>query len=703
MKKILYTCLVLMLTITSCQEDFLDVQNPSVAEESFVFSSTSEAYKVLVGCYDIWHSADGPMFYATQIPGSDAETHPETYSAQDRHIPEGLFATEFNINWGTWVDAWSAFYTIINRVNLMMEAIEGKEAYQAALAQGAPSDWTQLYGEAATFRATMYFYLIRYWGDVPYFDVPIRTIDQTAEKGLDSRFDIYDAEIAKLREVEPLMYHIGEGGMNAERFTRTFAQAMIGRMALSSGGYQLFRTDFDYGSVSLQQKGTEQWNAIYARRSDYQEYMQVAIEFFRKVVDSGAARLITTDERGEGFNNPFQRHFQHLMDLEVSPESIYEVGVTRAISNSEFPYAFGRPSGGGGSNSYPNKSYGQSRIVASFYYGEFSPKDMRRDVTAAVTANSGNASEKLISFEPGSRERGGLANNKLDESRMENPYIARQRQSGVNWVQLRMADVILKLAYAYAMVGDDANAKMEFAKVRSRAFRDEDQAEMVTDYINSFSGEELADAIMQERKLELAGEGHLRWDMIITGKMPERIVEMRDEQEAMVQGLKTQGYYTFPETGVTISNYIWTKMVNMADYGLDYMLTTQAPADIDPSDPLYPVLYPGWRGNSDKWTSEGFIPSSGERNMAIQGLYRYIDPDGIEAAALEAAGYEKQPWGINIVNNEQHYTNDMFKGYPDAYYDQGVPPRYMAALSFITLSNSNGNITQGYGHAGTGE
>lgn len=702
MKKLLYTCFVLMLATTACNDNFLDVEAPSNVDEDFVFSSPDEAYKVLIGCYDIWESADAAIFYATQIVGTDAEVHPEAYSAQDRHIPEGLFATEFDINWNTWVNAWADFYRIINRVNIMMESIEGKEEYKAAVEAGETTEWTQLYGEAATFRANTYFYLTRHWGDVPYFDVPIRSTTQTENKSLDSRDLIYDAEIAKLKAVEPLMYRLGEGGLNAERFTRTFAQALIGKIALAAGGWQLRRSDFDYGTVSFETKGTEKWNAVYARRTDYKDYLNLAIEYLRKVVDDGGtAHLITSDERGAGFDNPFQRHFQYIMDLQVSPESIYEVGVTRGVSNSEFPYAFGRPSGGGSRNSYPNKAYGQSRIVASFYYGEFSPKDLRREVTACVTANSGSASEKLINFSPGSRERGGLANNKLDESRMADPYLASQRQSGCNWVQLRMADVILNLAYAYAVVGDEANAKAEFTKVRSRAFLPADQTEMVTNYISPLAGEALVDAIMEERKLELAGEGQIRWDMILSGKMPERIKAVRDRQQAMVDGLKADGYYTFPETGETISNYIWIKMVNMADYGINKMLTTRT--TVDETDPAYAVLAPGWRGNSDKWTADGFTVTSGNRNMAIQGMFKYIDPTGPEAATLEADGYVKTPWGINIVNNEAQYTTDMFKGYPDEYFDAGVPPRYMFALSYETLSKSNGAITQGYGHQGIGE
>lgn len=701
MKKLLYTCIVLLLTTVAC-DDYLEVESPSSVDEDFVFSAPSEAYKVLVGCYDIWQSADHPNFYETEIGGSDSETHPETYSGQARHIPEGLFATEVPIDNTTWISTWASLYKIINRLNIMMEAIEGNEDYLSAVEANKITEWTHLYGEAAAFRANMYFYLIRYWGDVPYFDVPIRSVTQTETKGLDSRDLIYDSEIAKLKEVEPLMYRIGEGGLNAERFTRTFAQGLIGKMALAAGGYQLRRTDFDYGTVSLETKGTANWNAVYARRTDYATYMNIAKEYFKMVIDNpGSAQLITTDTRGAGFDNPFQRHFQYVMDLQVSPESIYEVGFTRAVSNSEFPYAYGRPSGGGGSNAYPAKNYGQSRIIASFYYGEFSPKDLRRDVTVAVTSNSGAASEVLIDFSPGSREKGGLANNKLDESRMNDPFTVKQRSSGCNWVQMRMADVVLGLAYAYAMTGDDANAKLELTKVRSRAFLPADQTEMVTNYINPLSGEALQDAIMLERKFEFAGEGLTRWDMILSGKMPERIVDMRDDMKAMLSGLAANGYYTFPETGLTISNFIWTKKVNMSDFGLTKMLTTRT--TVTEGDPLYPVLAPGWRGNSDKWTSNGFTHTSGNRNIAIQGLFRYIDPASQEAADLEAAGYVKTKWGANIVSNPEQYSTDIFKGYPDSYLSSGIPPRYIRPLSTETIAQSYGHISQGYGHAGAGE
>lgn len=695
--KLYFLIIGMLFLFFSCSEDFLNVSSPSSVDEDFVFSTPDEAYKVIVGCYDIWRECNNNLFYDLDVVGSDSECHPESYDAQMRHIPEGLYASEISIDYSNAVSAWKELYKVANRATIIKEAIEEIAEYKQAVEKGEINLWTQLYGEAVTFRAYAYHNLIRYFGDVPHFSEAIYSTEQTENVACKSRDEIYDYELSELQRVEPLMYRLGEGGINAERFSRTFVQGLIGRIALFAGGYGLRRTDFNYGDVTFEQIGSEKWNAKYVRRIDYKRYYQIAKTYLEAcVTNPGSAYLITSDERGSGFNNPFQRNFQYNMDLQVSPESLYEVGVTRAQGNSERPYAFGRPSGGGGSNAYPCKSYGQSRLYASFYYDDYDQSDMRRDVTVTVTANSGSCSERLISFEPGSREKGGLSNNKWDESRMANPYTAKQRSSGINWPQMRMSDVVLMLAEVYAELGDENLAREELKKVRSRAFSAENQQEMVDNYIASLSGEALKEAIQQERKLEFAGEGLRRYDLIRTGKMPEKIIEVRNKQIAMVEGLKNDGYYTF-ENGNTIPAYIYVKAVNVAELGMNKMLTTQC--DVSENDLSYPVKYPGWRGNCDLWTDKGFTPYSGNRNLAIKGLFRYIDPSGSEAAELESNGYVKTPWGINIVNNAAQYTSDIFKGYPDEYYESGVPPRYLLPMSSETISKSKGLITNGYGFA----
>ncbi len=125
------------------------------------------------------------------------------------------------------------------------------------------------------------------------------------------------------------------------------------------------------------------------------------------------------------------------------------------------------------------------------------------------------------------------------------------------------------------------------------------------------------------------------------------------------------------------------------------MLTTQN--TVPETDPSYPVRFPSWRGNADLWTALGYAPSSGNRNLAIKGLFNYIDPNGAEAAALVAQGFKKTAWGATIILYEGQYTTNLFKGYPDAYVAAGVPPRYLFPLSSETVSKSNGLIKNGYG------
>jgi hypothetical protein len=699
MKKILYFVIgvFVLMSAASCS-DYLDVTSPSNVDQDFVFSTPSEAYKVMVGNYEIWRGCNNGLFYDLLVVGSDAETHPESYDAQSRHIPEGLYASEISINYSNAVDAWKNYYKVANRAAIIMEEIAQKPGYLSAVASGQPNDWTQLYGEAALFHASSYFELVRFFGDVPHFTEPIYSTDQTDGVGCKSRDEIYDSEIQLLKRVEPLMYRLGEGGITAERFSRTYCQALIAKMALFAGGYSLRRTDFDYGSVTFTQLGTEKWNAKYVRRSDYKRYYELAKTYLDSLIaHPGTAKLITVDERGAGYNNPFQRNFQYNMDLLVSPESLFEIAETQG-QFSERPYAFGRPSGGGGSNAYPCKAYGQSRMHASFYYGDYDPKDLRRDVTVTVSANSGACSEKMISFVPGSREKGGLSNNKRDESRMAKPYTIAQRNSGINWPVMRMADVLLMRAEVNAELGDESAARNDLKTVRSRAFLAVDKAVKVDAYVNGLSGDNLKEAIQQERKLEFAGEGFRRYDLIRTGKLPEKIKQVRDLQKDMVNGLKTQGYYTF-SNGNTISNYIYVKAVNVSDLGMTKMLTTQC--EVADNDPTYPVRFPGWRGNCDLWSSvnSAFVPSNGTRNLAILGLFRYIDPSGAEAAALLAAGYKKTNWGKDIVDNEAQYPTNIFKGYTDDYYLTGVPPRYLLPINSETIMQSKGAITNGYGFA----
>lgn len=679
MKNIINHILLLVLCFSFAQcSDYLETSNPGNADDDFVTSTPKETFKTLSWCYANYRQNCFGGYNWNEVFGSDTEIFCEANSSNNNLAimqPE-LLAISYSEG------PFNKLYTTLARASRVAEVIAGKSEFQSAVTAGNVTEWTQLYGEALTMKALCYFSLVRNYGDVPYgFEN-----QYVSGYSLTSRFDIYDNIIEILKEAAPLMYRLGEGGITAERLSQTYAYAMAGQVALFSGGYQTIRTDVAglYGDITFDRKGNEEYNCVYARRSDYLTYYRIAEEYLQKALDNkGKANLITTDERAYA-DNPFQRHFQYMQDLEISPESVFEIGIMQGgqsgqTMTSEYPYQYGRPSNGGGSNSAPCKGFGATRITPTFYYGGFDEDDKRRDVSITVTGSKGDGNESMLSFKAGSKLDGGLSLNKWDENRMNPPYYASQRQSGINIPVMRLADTMLLLAEAKAELGS-AGAVDLVNQIRERAFGDASH-----NLSTSLSGDALKEAVMQERKLELLGESSRRWDLVRSGKLPEIAVQAQNEFKAMVAGLKANGYYTFPN-GNVISNSILTKMVKLDN-----------PLTYDSEDPTNPVLYPGWRGQYN-WKSISAIAEKvvGEdHNVAIKGLFNYINPQSAEATSLINDGYQVVAWGSYLVEYENSYLRNLLSGIKDA----NTPPRYFNPIPFETLSQSNGNITNGYGLA----
>lgn len=666
---------VLCFSFTQCN-DYLTTSSPQNAGDEFVTSSTSEAFKVLSWCYANYRQNCFGMYNWNDPIGSDTSMYPEESSTNNLNAilqPESLTINAMETNF-------NGLYIVLARASRLAEIIAGKPEFQSDVTSGKVTTWTQLYGEAIALRALCYFNLVKYFGDVPY-GFENKYVD---EYELTSRFVIYDNIINSLKQIEPLLYKLGEGGITAERISRTYVDALIGQVALFAGGYQTIRTDMPdlYGNIKFESISNDEKGCIYARRTDYKQYYQIAKTYLELAYgdNKGTAHLIINDERG--YKTPFQRHFQYMLNLEVSPESLFEVGNIQGGQSgqttvSEYGYAFGRPSAGGGSNSAPCKAFGAIRIVPTFYYGGFEHGDTRRDVTGVVTGSDGYGNEVILSFKPGSKLDGGIAVNKWDENKMNPPYVNSQRQSGINIPIMRMADVILMLAEVRAELADEKGALELLNQIRERAFGD------TSHNLKDLSGETLKSAILTEAKRELTGEDICRWYLIRFGQMSRSAVSVHNDMELMISDLKSKGYHEFAN-GNVISNYIWVKKVRLEN-----------PLTYNCTDITDPVLYPGWRGQYDyaSISSVAGKVQGTDHNLAIKGLFEYIAPESAEAEALEADGYVKTEWAINIVNNEFSYKRNILSGIENVM----TPPRYFYPIPFETISKSNGKITNGYG------
>lgn len=706
-----------MLGATSCS-DYLETKSPSTVDADFVFSSTATAKAALEGAKSAMHGAysahifgDG-LYYAADIAGSDIMRHPEAYAKQPgRHPAEafyrngtetGAYGLTSYMKEGT-DGSYGYLFSVIGKCNAITTAFEQKDNFEEMMSQSEPTELSQLYGEAVAIRATCYRELIKYFGDVQF-----QSTFGVAAGGLVSRDSIYDVCIEQLKKVEPHMYVLGSCPTYANNaknyYSRTYVDGLIGRMALEAGGYQTRRNDIKRvdgkgNPLTFEALGTDNQNATYGRRSDWKNLYATAKEYFKKAIDNaGTAVFHETDPRSEDkngrvYNNPYQYFFQQLHDADATyaDESIYEEPFTQGSSgNDPRPYSLGRPSNGGSKVAYPCKNYGQGRINPAFYYGDFDPKDLRRDVACTVTGSTGKGIEALIPFTPGSKQSaGGISCNKFDENRQNSVWTQAQRRSGINAPYMRLSEMYLGYAEACAATGDNAEAKTYLTKVRNRAFRTADEAN-----VEGFISKEgsLLKAIIDERGFEFAGEGDRRFTLIRTGLLPEKIKEIKDLTRKMLDGLKTNGSYTF-KNGNTISAYIYTKSVDAAGmkdangntmYG--YRLTTQCPEGKEND----PVLYPSWRGQKDNWDELGldYGTKTPKTNLAIKGLFDKVSDE--EAEALTKDGYKKVNWGKTLVDNDDEYYKYLFYD-----YDYVSAPIYL--WPFTPNIIATGGFVNGYG------
>mgnify|MGYP004686264567 FL=1 len=706
-----------MLGATSCS-DYLETKSPSTVDADFVFSSTATAKAALEGAKAAMHGAysshifgDG-LYYAADIAGSDIMRHPEGYAKQPgRHPAEafyrngtetGAYALTSYMKEGT-DGTYGYLFSVIGKCNAITTAFEQKDNFEEMMSQSEPTELSQLYGEAVAIRATCYRELIKYFGDVQF-----QSTFGVAAGGLVSRDSIYDVCIEQLKKVEPHMYVLGTCPTYANNvknyYSRTYVDGLIGRMALEAGGYQTRRNDIKRvdgkgNPLTFEALGTDNQNATYGRRSDWKNLYATAKEYFKKAIDNaGTAVFHETDPRSEDkngrvYNNPYQYFFQQLHDADATyaDESIYEEPFTQGSSgNDPRPYSLGRPSNGGSKIAYPCKNYGQGRFNPAFYYGDFDPKDLRRDVSCTVTGSTGKGTEALIPFTPGSKQSaGGISCNKFDENRQPTVWTQAQRRSGINAPYMRLSEMYLGYAEACAATGDNAEAKTYLTKVRNRAFRTADEAN-VEGFINKEGS--LLKAIIDERGFEFAGEGDRRFTLIRTGLLPEKIKEIKDLTRKMLDGLKTNGSYTF-ENGNTISAYIYTKSVDAAGmkdangntmYG--YRLTTQCPEGKEND----PILYPSWRGQKDNWDELGldYGTKTPKTNLAIKGLFAPVSDE--EAEELTKDGYKKVNWGKTLVDNDDEYYKYLFYD-----YDYVSAPIYL--WPFTPNIIATGGFVNGYG------
>ena len=709
-------------SVVSCSE-YLSQNSPSTVDADFVFESIETAKTVIYGAYNtVVGTYNSGMPTNFDNIGSDVERcsvgiiadlvgAAQLYGGQTSYTVE-----QFPIN-GSLKSYWDTWYSGIAKCNQVIYNIKAMDNYDE-LMKNTPNEWSDLMGQAYALRATLYRELTWHYGDVIYY-----TENELGQdiKELTNRDFIMESEIAALEEIEPLMYKVGENSHMPDQMTRNYVDGLIGRLCFQEAGYQTRRTDLgdDFytdlagNKISFDVWGTDATrNAAYGRRTDWKDFYSEALPYLAKAVsDPGEVALTTVDPRGDKndprvYGNPFQYYFEQVTQEVMPYESVFEFSQKENGGGSRIAYNFGRGSNGGGT-AYPPKANAQTCSYPEVFYNMFDPQDMRRDASVNVTGSSGAGAEALYNYSLSNKNTLGIGCNKYDLNRQVNPD-ARQLYSGINYIMMRQAEIILMYAEALAQTGSTSAAEVELKKIHNRAFPDSVQDAKYAELLAANDGD-VYKAIIDERKLEFIAEDLRRWDLIRTGMLPQVAVEYRAKLVKDIATMKSQGYVQY-DNGNQYPSYIWTKMVN-ANELLGYRLTATTPSGLDEMSDEYAVTFPGYRGQHDDWVSvaveDGKAASTivtDLTNVAIVGLTKFIKEGTPEADALIARGYTKTPWGSLQYENadgsanavtEARWGSEFMCGYTDADYAAKKAPIYLIPFN-ATVASTTG-LTNAYG------
>jgi hypothetical protein len=375
--------------------------------------------------------------------------------------------TYYPVN-STLADLWQVSYEGINRANYLQQYKEKNLAGTTVNFAGKEA----LYGEVYFLRSWFYFTLAKMFGDVPLFVDRRLTLSDSRKLQRSSRADVYKqieqdltAAIAVLPAVQ------SEKG----RVTKYAAQALLGKVYL------------------------------------YQNKYTEAASMLENVITSNAFTLV----------NDYESIF--LQSGENGSESVFEI----QYSNGQGTYDWSHVTRGqgnlavqqcgirglNGSGSMPYAPGWSTNLPTQNLASAYETGDLRKAVTILDIEAYKSANPSFnITYQAAPYKNTGLYNQK---------YLPRKGETSGqvelnylnNYRTIRFADVLLMAAEANnkATAANDQKARTYLNLVRRRAFGD--QLHDIT-----ASSTALYDAILNERRLELAMEGERFFDLVRTGR-----------------------------------------------------------------------------------------------------------------------------------------------------------------------------------------
>lgn len=332
--------------------------------------------------------------------------------------------------------------------------------------------------EAAFIRCFAYFTMVRIYGNVSYYTVPYQQSPMPRE----NMVSVINKCIQDLKTYKNDLYLVyPDPTFLAIRATRGAADDLIMNM--------------------------DMWNAGFDK-ANQQSYYQDAADLGGEIINSNVYQLLPIE------------HFDEVMRGR-SAEGIFEFGQSINYEGQpNFRAFFGEmmlryPSKGPSTNNVSSHAYFLASYLQRLYPTGVADKRLNLWFDSYMLSQGGNF--QLLKF-TGNVISGSTGDAAVPEWGL---------------IIFRYAEAILLRAEALNDLGDDADAATMLNMVRQRAG---------APVYNGPGGQDLKDAIFNERCKELMGEGHLYFDLIRTG----RILDPNWCANPLTQDQFDRGAWTWP-------------------------------------------------------------------------------------------------------------------------------------------------------------
>lgn len=552
--------------MSSCS-DFLDQESPSEQTDETVWNST---YYTGLRVNKIYGGLGQDRTYSQDLSivwnmNSDCELvdglgNDATNTSSER----GNMNYNTSPGWSKISDLWTAMYGVIEDANLNISGIRS-----SSLLTGGGSDQKTMeryLGECLTLRAMLYFDLLRFFGDIPLKLEPSLPDLSNVYLSKTDRDDIMDTLMVNLEEAIGYLPWADEvTGYTTEHVTKGYAHALLAQIAMTRAGYAIRESakegyetaSYTDATYPTQRPGAAERKALYEK----------ALEHLAAVITSGKHSL----------NPSIENEWYLINQLELDQsyhENIFEIPLGLNL-NSELGYTVGvRLNGVTTLYGYGN-STGKMKLTAPLLYS-YDKNDLRRDLTCSVMqiAQDGSLTkESMLGNAPF-----GIYVGKWDARKMNDTWLSQnlaataKHCTGINPVKMRYSQLLLyyaevmnELAGADGSYSGDAGltARQALAMVHTRAFDDAHKAEAQA-YVDVLPANKDAffNAIVDEHKWELAGEGVRKFDLIRWNLLVEKINEFKQTYLTQLQDGTYQkkvyfNYSDAAQTKIDMSSVTW--------------------------------------------------------------------------------------------------------------------------------------------------